>query len=147
MELNALMTANPACCGRDTPLREVAMMMSDNDCGMIPVVDQQGMPLGVVTDRLVGMLTDRDIAIRAVAGGKDTSRATAGDYMTTPVRSVAADTSLADCCAAMESAQVRRMPVVDMDGRICGVVAQADIALNGNPSKTAEVVREVSKPS
>ena len=139
MELNALMTANPACCGRDTPLREVAMMMSDNDCGMIPVVDQQGMPLGVVTDR--------DIAIRAVAGGKDTSRATAGDYMTTPVRSVAADTSLADCCAAMESAQVRRMPVVDMDGRICGVVAQADIALNGNPSKTAEVVREVSKPS
>ena len=139
MELNALMTANPACCGRDTPLREVAMMMSDNDGGMIPVVAQQGMPLGVGPDR--------DIAIRAVAGGKDTSRATAGDYMTTPVRSVAADTSLADCCAAMESAQVRRMPVVDMDGRICGVVAQADIALNGNPSKTAEVVREVSKPS
>ena len=139
MELNTVMTANPACCKQDTPLRQVAQMMADNDCGMIPVVDQQGMPLGVVTDR--------DIAIRAVAGGKDTSRATAGDYMTTPVRSVAADTSLADCCAAMESAQVRRMPVVDMDGRICGVVAQADIALNGNPSKTAEVVREVSKPS
>jgi CBS domain-containing protein len=139
MELDTLMTANPACCGRDTPLREVAMMMSDNDCGMIPVVDEQGKPLGV--------LTDRDIAIRAVAGGKDTARATAGDYMTSPVRSVPDDTSLADCCAAMESGQVRRLPVVDMDGRLCGVVAQADIALNGDPSKTAEVVREVSKPS
>lgn len=138
MELNTLMTANPACCGRDTPLREVAKLMADNDCGMIPVVDQQGMPLGVVTDR--------DIAIRAVAGGKDAARSTAGDYMSSPVRTVSMDTSLADCCAAMESAQVRRMPVVDMDGRICGVVAQADIALNGNASKTAEVVREVSKP-
>lgn len=139
MELDTLMTANPACCGRDTPLREVAMMMSDNDCGMIPVVDEQGRPLGV--------LTDRDIAIRAVAGGKDTTRATAGDYMSAPVRSVQVDTSLADCCAAMESGQVRRLPVVDMDGRLCGVVAQADIALNGDPSKTAEVVREVSKPA
>jgi CBS domain-containing protein len=138
MELNTLMTANPACCGRDTPLREVAMMMADNDCGMIPVVDAQGMPLGV--------LTDRDIAVRAVAGGKDTTRSSAGDYMTSPVRTVTMDTSLADCCAAMESAQVRRMPVVDMDGRICGVVAQADIALNGNAGRTAAVVREVSKP-
>jgi CBS-domain-containing membrane protein len=57
------------------------------------------------------------------------------------------DTSLADVCAAMESAQVRRMPVVDADGRICGVVAQADIGLNGSRERTAEVVREVSKPA
>ena len=53
---------------------------------------------------------------------------------------------MADVCAAMESAQVRRMPVVDGDGRLCGVVAQADIALAGNSQHTAEVVREVSKP-
>jgi CBS domain-containing protein len=138
MELNTLMTANPACCSRDTPLRDVAKLMADNDCGMIPVVDQQGMPLGVITDR--------DIAIRAIAGGKDPAACSAGDYMSSPVRTVPMDTSLADCCAAMESAQVRRMPVVDRDGRICGVVAQADIALNGNASRTAEVVREVSRP-
>lgn len=138
MELNTLMTANPACCSRDTPLHDVAKLMADNDCGMIPVVDQQGMPLGVVTDR--------DIAIRAVAGGKDPASCSAGDYMSSPVRTVPMDTSLADCCAAMESAQVRRMPVVDKDGRICGVVAQADIALNANASRTAEVVREVSRP-
>ena len=80
MELNTVMTANPACCKQDTPLRQVAQMMSDNDCGMIPVVDQQDMPVGVITDR--------DIAVRAVAGGKDTTRASASDYMTTPVRTV-----------------------------------------------------------
>jgi CBS domain-containing protein len=138
MELDTVMTANPATCRADTPLRQVATMMLENDCGMIPVVDERGAPLGVVTDR--------DIAVRAVAAGKDPSRCVAGDYMTSPVRTVPMDASLADICAAMESAQVRRMPVVDGDGRLCGVVAQADIALNGDREKTAEVVREVSKP-
>ena len=138
MELDTVMTANPATCRPDTPLRQVATMMLENDCGMIPVVDEAGAPLGVVTDR--------DIAVRAVAAGKDVTRCSAGDYMTSPVRSVPMDTSLADVCAAMESAQVRRLPVVDGDGRLCGVVAQADIALNANRERTAEVVREVSKP-
>lgn len=138
MELDTVMTANPATCRADTPLRQVATMMLENDCGMIPVVDGAGAPMGVVTDR--------DIAVRAVAAGRDPAQCKAGDYMTTPVRSVPMDTSLADVCAAMESAQVRRMPVVDADGRLCGVVAQADIALSGNPKHTAEVVREVSKP-
>jgi CBS domain-containing protein len=139
MELNTVMTANPACCKQDTPLRQVAQMMADNDCGMIPVVDQQNMPVGVITDR--------DIAVRAVAGGKDTARASAGDYMTTPVRTVGQDSSLADCAAAMEAGQVRRIPVVDMDGKLCGVVAQADIALTGNDKATGEIVQQVSKPS
>jgi CBS domain-containing protein len=138
MELNTVMTANPACCGRETPLQQVAQMMADNDCGMIPVVDEAGKPLG--------MITDRDIAVRAVAGGGDIQSCCAGDYMSAPVRSVSVDSTLADCCAAMESAQLRRMPVVDAKGRLCGVVAQADIALSENAGKTAEVVREVSKP-
>jgi len=139
MELDSVMTANPACCRQDTPLRQVAQMMSDNDCGMIPVVDQQDMPVGVITDR--------DIAVRAVAGGKDTTRATAADYMTTPVRTVGQDSTLADCVAAMEAGQVRRVPVVDADGKLCGVVAQADIALRGDDRITGEVVQQVSKPS
>lgn len=138
MELNTVMTANPACCKQDTPLRQVAQMMADNDCGMIPVVDQQDMPVGVITDR--------DIAVRAVAGGKDTTRASASDYMTTPVRTVGQDSSLADCVAAMEAGQVRRIPVVDAQGKLCGVVAQADIALNGNDKVTGEIVQQVSRP-
>ena len=87
MELDTVMTANPATCRPDTPLRQVATMMLENDCGMIPVVDEAGAPLGVVTDR--------DIAVRAVAAGKDVTRCSAGDYMTSPVRSVPMDTSLA----------------------------------------------------
>lgn len=139
MELNTVMTANPACCGRETSLQEVAKLMADNDCGMIPVVDQQGMPLGTITDR--------DIAVRAVARGGDMNNCCAGDYMSEPVRTVSQDSTLADCCAAMESAQLRRMPVVDAQGRVVGVVAQADIALNSNPSTTAEVVQEISRPN
>ncbi|WP_140908650.1 CBS domain-containing protein [Cognatiluteimonas lumbrici] len=139
MELDSVMTANPACCRQNTPLRQVAQMMADNDCGMIPVVDEQDVPVGVITDR--------DIAVRAVAGGKDTTRATAADYMTTPVRTVVQDSTLADCVAAMEAGQVRRIPVVGADGKLCGVVAQADIALTGNDQVTGEVVQQVSKPS
>lgn len=137
MELNDVMTSNPASCKRDTPLRQVAQMMIDNDCGLIPVVDEDGKPLGVVTDR--------DIAIRAVAGGKG-PECCAGDCMSAPVTTVSSDSSLADCCAAMESGQVRRVPVVDADGRLCGIVSQADVALSGRDEKTAEVVRKVSKP-
>ena len=114
-------------------------MMAENDCGMIPVVDQQGMP--------VGTITDRDIAVRAVAKGGNMDSCCAGDYMSAPVRTVSQDSTLADCCAAMESAQLRRMPGGDAQGRLVGVVAQADIALNSNPSTTAEVVQEISRPS
>ena len=135
--LTSVMTANPACCTGDTPLTEVARMMLENDCGEIPVVEA-GRPIGVVTDR--------DITVRMVAEGRDTTSACASDCMTTPVTTVPESGSLADCCAAMESAQIRRMPVVDMQGRVVGVVAQADIALNGSADRTAEVVQEISRP-
>lgn len=136
MELDTVMTANPACCGRDMPLRAVAQLMKDNDCGLIPVVEGQ---------KLVGVITDRDIAIRGIGAGKDGS-CTAGECMTTSVTTVASDSSLADCCTAMESGQVRRVPVVDAQGCLCGIVSQADVALSGRDQKTAEVVKQVSKP-
>lgn len=136
--LDTVMTANPAACSRDTPLREVARMMREHDCGLIPVVDEQHKPLGVVTDR--------DIATRAVAEGKDPASCSAGDYMSAPVKSVPMDSTLADCCEAMEAGQVRRMPVVDAQGRLCGIVSQADVALSGHDAETVEVVKEVSRP-
>lgn len=139
MELDTVMTANPATCRRETPLRDVAKMMGDNDCGLIPVVDTDNKPVGVITDR--------DITLRGVGAGKDTASSTAGDCMTSPVKSVANDSSMADCCAAMESGQVRRVPVVDADGSLCGIVSQADIALSGSDEKTVQVVKQVSKPS
>jgi CBS domain-containing protein len=126
-------------CTAATPLRDVARMMRDTDCGQIPVVDESQRPVGVVTDR--------DIAMRIVAEGRNTNEATAADAMSKPVRTVTTDTSLTDCVCLMEAEQVRRVPVVDADGRLAGIVSIADLALAGKQEATAEVVREVSEPS
>jgi CBS domain-containing protein len=131
------MTSNPATCNVNTLVRDVAQMMLEHDCGQIPVIDDQGRPLGVVTDR--------DIAIRVVARGGD-GTATAGDAMTSPIKTVRTDSELKDCVCLMEEAQVRRVPVVDESGKLAGIVALADIALAGKSRATAEVVKEVSEP-
>ena len=136
--VTSVMTANPACCTAETPLREVARMMIDNDCGEIPVVDGQGMPVGVVTDR--------DITVRIVAEGRDTMNASAADAMSAPVKTLREDASLKDATALMESAKIRRVPVVGADGKLSGIVSLADIALSGKDRQTAEVVKEVSEP-
>jgi CBS domain-containing protein len=112
--------------------------MRDRDVGLVPIVDEAGKPLGTVTDR--------DIALRVVAEGRDPGGCTAQDCMTTPATSIGVDGSLADATERMESEQIRRMLVVDQDGRLCGVVAQADIALSGRDHRTAELVRGVSEP-
>ena len=139
MDIRSVMTTNPATCGRDATLQDVARLMKQNDCGEIPIVDEDRRPLGVITDR--------DIAVRAVAEGTDPRSASAADYMTAPVATVREDGSLDDCCRLMEQNQIRRVLVVDRQGGIAGIVAQADIALSGRDSTTAEVVKQVSNPS
>lgn len=139
MNVESVMTSSPACCTSATPLRDVARMMIDNDCGQIPVVDDAQRPIGVVTDR--------DIAVRVVAQGRNSNDATAADAMSTPVRTVTANTSLADCVCLMEAEQIRRVPVVDASGRLAGIVSIADLALAGKQEATAEVVKEVSEPT
>jgi CBS domain-containing protein len=134
--IGKLMTANPASCSPETPIRQVAQLMIDNDCGQIPVVDAGGKPLGVVTDR--------DIAVRLVAAGK--AEATAADAMTSPCQFVAADSKIQDAIKLMESAKIRRVPVVDDDGRLFGFVSIADLALAGKQEATAQVVKQVSEP-
>ena len=135
--VSTVMTSSPATCNVNTLVRDVARMMLEHDCGQIPVIDAQGRPLGVVTDR--------DIAIRVVARGGD-GTATAGDAMTSPIKTVRTDSDLKDCVCLMEEAQVRRVPVVDESGKLAGIVALADIALAGKSRATAEVVKEVSEP-
>lgn len=138
MDIRSVMTANPACCSPDSTLREVARMMADNDCGQIPVVDHKRQPLGVITDR--------DIAVRAVAKGSDPSSATAGEYMSSPATTVSAQGNLDECASLMEQKKIRRVIVVDEKGCVAGIVAQADIALAGRDVRTAEVVKQVSQP-
>ena len=136
--VTSVMTANPACASAETPLREVARLMIENDCGEIPVVDTKGMPVGVVTDR--------DITVRIVAEGRDIMNATASDAMSAPVQTVREDSSLKDATALMESSKIRRVPVVDASGKLTGIVSVADIALAGKDGQTAKVVKEVSEP-
>lgn len=137
-DVTSVMTSNPGCAMADTPLRDVAQMMVEHDCGMIPVVDGNNMPIGAVTDR--------DIAIRIVARGRDANASRAGDAMTSPVRTVRTDTSLYDATCLMEAEKIRRLIVVDGEGRLAGVAAIADLALAGKDEATAAVVKEVSEP-
>ena len=138
MDIRSVMTANPATCTPDATLRQAALLMKQNDCGQIPVVDQDRQPVGVITDR--------DIAVRAVAEGGDLANASVADYMTAPASTVKDDCKLNDVAQLMEREQIRRVVVVDAKGCVAGIVAQADIALAGRDGKTAEVVKQVSEP-
>jgi CBS domain-containing protein len=140
MKIKEIMTKSPACCTPETSLREVAAMFVDNDCGAVPVVDS------VNTRRPIGIVTDRDIACRAVAKGLNALELTARDCMSSPSVTILEDASLDEAVKLMEEKRVRRLPVVDERGRCIGVVAQADIALSAGRGKTAEVVREISRP-
>jgi CBS domain-containing protein len=139
MNVAEIMTKDPACCTPDTGLQEVAQMMVDCDCGCVPVVDSKDSKMPV------GMITDRDITVRVVAKGQNPLDMTAQDAMTTTVASITPDTSLEECANVMEESQIRRVAVVDENGALCGIVAQADIANNAGGRTTAEVVQEVSK--
>ena len=136
--VSSIMTSNPAYCRIDTPLHAVARLMIDHDCGGIPVVDMDGKPLGFVTDR--------DVAVRVVAAGNFQDSTIAGDAMSTPCKTVSADTSLEECTRLMEAERIRRVPIVDDAGRLSGIVSIADLALAGKDQATVEVVSEVSKP-
>lgn len=141
MRIQDIMTADPACCTPDMRLQDVARLMLDNDCGEIPVVDDtQSM-------HLVGVVTDRDITVRGVAKGMDPANTNIADIMSSSVVSAKMDDSVEDCVELMEENQIRRIPIVDTQGRCCGIVAQADIALRGDNRETGEVVRDVSRRS
>jgi len=139
MNVSDFMSTSVATCQIDTPLQEVAVMMVECDCGEIPVVDRNRRPIGVVTDR--------DIVCRTVAKGANPLELRAGDVMTSPAVTVTPDYSLSACCDVLRQKQVRRVPVVDGDGRCVGIVALADIAEYGSKNDTAWVVRRVSEPS
>lgn len=134
-----IMTKNPACCTSDASLQEAAKMMKDNDCGCIPVVADKN------SNKPIGVITDRDICCRTVAEGKNPLDLTVKDAMTSNVETVKQDTSIEDCCNLMEEKQIRRVVVVNDNGGCCGIVAQADIAINSTDNKTAEMVEKVSK--
>jgi CBS domain-containing protein len=134
-----IMTPSPAVCTPETNLQAVAELMVEFDCGEIPVVRSRESMIPV------GVVTDRDITCRAVAQGRNPLEMTAAECMSSPVVTVDTHDKVEECCQVLEDQQLRRVLVVDRAGRLCGIIAQADIAEFGRPEQTAEVVREVSQ--
>ena len=140
MFVKECMTADPACCTPDTSLHAVVRLMIENDCGEIPVVSS------VAERRPIGVITDRDIALRTVGEGRNPLEMSAGECMSAPCVTVTPDTTLHACCLVMEEKQIRRVPVVDDAGSCVGIVALADIARHAGQGDLSEVVKEISEP-
>ena len=130
-----IMTKSVKTANRDMPVRDVAAMMRDGDMGSVPVIEG---------GRLVGIVTDRDIVVRAVADGKDASTPV-GDAMTTEIYSVRPDDFVFEAVRIMGDKQVRRIPVVTEDGQLAGIIAMADVALETEDQREiAETLEEIS---
>ena len=140
MQVKDIMSQHLMSCTPDANVQEAAALMVKCDCGAIPVVDPQ-------TRKAIGVITDRDIVARAVAMGQNPIGMKVDELMTMPITAVGPESSLEDCLAQMEESQIRRMLVVDGQGRLCGIVAQADIARSAPEHETAELVKDVSKPT
>jgi CBS domain-containing protein len=139
MKAADVMTPHPACCSPDTSVVDVTQMFVEHDVGAIPVVDP-------TTNRPVGIVTDRDVATRAVASGADARTLTAADCMSRSVVTVSPEASLDEVMDAMSEHQVRRLIVVDEQGAVVGIISQADVAQHARKKEAGEVVREVSRP-
>lgn len=141
MEISEIMTENPICCVPDTGLEEVARMMVENDCGAIPVVQDQE------NWKPIGIITDRDIACRSVAEGRNPLEMNAEQVMSQGPVVINQNASIEECVREMETHQLRRILVTDGNGGCVGIVSLADIALHTGGKETAEVVEEVSQPN
>jgi len=133
-----IMTSNVTTANRAMTLQEVAVLMRDGDCGSMPVVEG---------GKLVGIVTDRDIVVRAIAEGKD-FQTPIGDAMTTEIFSVKPDDFVFEAIRLMGDKQVRRVPVVGENGELAGIIAMADVALEMEDEREiAATLEEISSGS
>ena len=130
------MTSNPCTIDADQTVAYAARMLKDENVGLAPIVEGQ---------RLVGTLTDRDIVTRVVAENKDPQMVKVRDVASSNLITVDPQQDLDEALRLMASHQVRRLPVVEEDGKLVGVVAQKDVAEQGDDAKTGEVVQEISQ--
>jgi CBS domain-containing protein len=139
MRVSEVMTTSVEVCSPDDTLQAVAERMAGLDVGVIPVCESK---------KIVGMLTDRDIVVRAVAKGEDVKACKAGDVMTADVVFCGPDDSVSDAARLMAARQVRRLVVIDDQKQLCGIVALGDLALEGEDDKlTGRVLEHISEPA
>ena len=135
-KISDLMSPYPCAIDADKPVAYAAQMMKEEDVGLAPILEG---------DRLVGTLTDRDIVLRVVAEGKDPQSVAVREVASTDLVTIDPDQDLGEALRLMAANQVRRLPVVEEDGRLVGVVAQADVAREAKDKQTGELVEEISK--
>ena len=145
MRARDIMTRKPECCSRHNTARDAARVMRDRDCGCVPIVDDAG--------RVVGIVTDRDLAIRGIAEGRDVDTLLS-ELMTSVAVVCGQDDDLRDVEQKMAEMQVRRIPIVDAGGRCLGIISQADIARAASHDdgvvtgeEVALVVEQISQPT
>jgi CBS domain-containing protein len=137
---NEVMTKNPICCTPDDMANKAAELMKRGNIGSIPVIEDEQ------SKKIAGIVTDRDLVMNIVAEGRDAKSTKVGSVMTRKVVTCQEDDDLQKALDAMSNHQLRRIPVVDNNHKILGIIAQADVATRVNqPEKTAEVVKDISQ--
>lgn len=135
-KVHEVMTDRPRAVTPETTVSEAAQLMKSDDIGSLPILDGE---------QLAGVVTDRDIVVRAIAEGKDPRGMPVREVASRELVTVHADEDLSSALQLMASQQVRRLPVVDDDGRLVGVLAQADVAVEAKEKAVGEMVGEISK--
>lgn len=135
-----VMTSHLTCCLADHTVHVVAQSMKDQDVGAMPVIDSHD------SKRLLGIVTDRDLALKVVAEDRDARQTKVEDVMSRNLVVCMIDDNWQTALDAMAKHQLRRIPVVDLEGRLAGIIAQADVATRlEQPAATAKVVEEISR--
>jgi len=135
-----VMTPSPTACNPQHTAIDAAELMRREDCGLLPVVSDDG-------KKLIGVLTDRDIVLRVVAEGRDPRSTAVSEVMTTDIVTCLPQENVEMAMEQMATRQVRRIPIVDRDGSLVGIVAQADVATRiASVQETGQVVQAISEP-
>jgi CBS domain-containing protein len=135
-KISELMTSDPRTVTADSTVAEAARLMRDEDAGIIPITEGE---------RLVGVVTDRDIAVKVAAEGKDAQSTKVSEIAANNLVTIDPQQDLDEALRLMAQHQVRRLPVVKEDGKLVGILAQADVARHADPARTGEVVEEISE--
>ena len=137
---NKVMTKNPVCCLPDDMVIKAAELMKSENIGSLLVIENEQ------TQKLVGIVTDRDLALKIVAAGLDAKSTQVDAVMTRKLVTCRAKDNLQKTLAAMSGHQLRRIPVVDKNYKVVGIIAQADVAMRvDQPKKTAKMVKRISQ--
>jgi CBS domain-containing protein len=135
-KIRELMTENPRTVSPDDTIQTAAKIMRDEDTGVVPITERD--------KTVAGVITDRDIAIRAVAEGRDGSTSVQ-EIASKDIVTIDPQQDLDEALRLMAKHQIRRLPVVEEDGRLVGIVSQADVARHGDDARTGEVVEQISE--